>query len=164
MDRLRSIFEDLGFGRVRTHLQSGNVVFEAPGTGADAISQAVARAILGGCGYEVAVATRTAAAMASVVRANPFLGRRGVDPRFLHATFLIGAGPRATLRGAPLPLAPGEAAAMAGGVVYVYCPLGYGRTRINNAFFERMLSARATTRNWQTVTALEGMAARRPEA
>jgi uncharacterized protein (DUF1697 family) len=53
---------------------------------------------------------------------------------------------------------------MAGGVVYVYCPLGYGRTRINNAFFERMLSARATTRNWQTVTALEGMAARRPEA
>ena len=43
-------------------------------------------------------------------------------------------------------------------IVYVYCPNGYGTTRINNTFFERKLGVRATTRNWQTVTALEKMA------
>jgi uncharacterized protein (DUF1697 family) len=47
---------------------------------------------------------------------------------------------------------------MLGDTVYVYCPLGYGTTKINNTFFERKLGMGATTRNWQTVTALERMA------
>jgi uncharacterized protein (DUF1697 family) len=38
--------------------------------------------------------------------------------------------------------------------VYLYCPNGYGRTKLNNAFFERKLAVAATTRNWRTVTNL----------
>ena len=30
MENLRSSFEALGLGRVRTYVQSGNVIFEAP--------------------------------------------------------------------------------------------------------------------------------------
>lgn len=158
MDRLRSIFEDLGFGRVQTYLQSGNVVYEAAGSETERASRAAERRILRDCGLEVSVATRTSASMTAIAGANPFLGRRGIDPQFLHATFLIGPGPWPAMEDASLPLAQGELAAMAGGVVYLYCPLGYGITKINNTFFERRLSTRATTRNWRTVTALEGMA------
>jgi len=37
-------------------------------------------------------------------------------------------------------------------------------SKINNTFFERRLRARATTRNWNTVTALERMARGEPPA
>ena len=43
---------------------------------------------------------------------------------------------------------------MNGHEVFVRCPNGYGRTKINNTFFERKLATKATTRNWKTVTLL----------
>lgn len=41
--------------------------------------------------------------------------------------------------------------------MYLFCPNGYGRTKLSNAFFERKLKVPATTRNWKTVTALHDM-------
>jgi uncharacterized protein (DUF1697 family) len=38
--------------------------------------------------------------------------------------------------------------------IYLFCPNGYGRTKLSNNFFERKLSVSATTRNWKTVKAL----------
>jgi uncharacterized protein (DUF1697 family) len=48
---------------------------------------------------------------------------------------------------------------VAGGEVYVSCPNGYGRTKINNTWFERKLARAATTRNWTTVNRLVQLAA-----
>jgi uncharacterized protein (DUF1697 family) len=158
MDRLRALHEGLGFRNVRSYLQSGNVVFDAAIADVDRHGEALERRILRDCGYEVAVGVRTAGAMTAALAGNPFLSRKGVDPKFLHATFLVRPGGSPSLEGVALPLAKGEGAVLVGDIVYVYCPLGYGNTRINNTFFERKLSASATTRNWQTVTALEAMA------
>jgi len=36
----------------------------------------------------------------------------------------------------------------------VYCPNGYGNTKINNTFFENKLKVTATTRNLKTVKEL----------
>jgi len=38
--------------------------------------------------------------------------------------------------------------------VYLYCPNGYGRTKLSNNALERVLSVKATTRNWNTVNKL----------
>ena len=43
------------------------------------------------------------------------------------------------------------------GVVFLYLPHGYGRTKLSNAYFERALRTPATTRNWRTVQALAAM-------
>jgi uncharacterized protein (DUF1697 family) len=101
---------------------------------------------------------RTSAELAAALRDNPLARRPAADPKFLHATFLVRHGAKSSLDGVELPLAKGEAAVMLGDTVYLYCPLGYGSTKINNTFFERKLGLGATTRNWQTVTALERMA------
>jgi uncharacterized protein (DUF1697 family) len=45
----------------------------------------------------------------------------------------------------------------AGAEIYLHCPDGYARTKLNNTVIERLLSVRATTRNWSTVTALYEM-------
>jgi len=41
--------------------------------------------------------------------------------------------------------------AVSGTEVYLSCPGGYGRTKLNNSFFERRLAVTATTRNWKSV-------------
>jgi uncharacterized protein (DUF1697 family) len=158
MDKLRGLCEALGFRGVRTYLQSGNVVFCAPGAGTSRHAVALEGTIRRECGFDVSVAVVTSEALTAAAGANPFLGRPAVDPRFLHMTFLIRPEAEPSLGGGDLPLAQGERSALAGEVVYLYCPHGYENTKINNAFFERRLSARATTRNWQTVTALDRMA------
>jgi uncharacterized protein (DUF1697 family) len=38
--------------------------------------------------------------------------------------------------------------------VYLYCPNGYGRTKLTNTFWEKKLKVGATTRNWNTVNKL----------
>ncbi len=48
---------------------------------------------------------------------------------------------------------------LAGPVLYLCLPNGYGRTKLNNAYFERTMGTAATTRNWRTVLALAEMAA-----
>jgi len=162
MDRLKALLEDLGLLRVRTYLQSGNAVFDSASPDAGLHSLAIERRILRDYGYEVAVATKTSKSMSAAAVANPFLRRPELDPAFLHATFLIGLGAARSLEGPGLPLARGEEAVLRGDVVYLYCPNGYGVTKMNNSFLERRLSARATTRNWRTVTALERMARGEP--
>ena len=39
-------------------------------------------------------------------------------------------------------------------VVYLYCPSGYGKTKLTNNFFENLFNVSATTRNQNTTTAL----------
>jgi uncharacterized protein (DUF1697 family) len=157
MDRLLGIYGGLGLADPRTYLQSGNVVFESRRAPGYDHAGAIERRIREECGLEVSVAVLTAGEMTRVLAANPMAGRRGIDPRFLHATFVMGAGEAVSLEGVALPLRPGEEAVAVGRVVYLYCPNGYGSAKINNTFFERKLRARATTRNWQAVAALERM-------
>jgi uncharacterized protein (DUF1697 family) len=43
--------------------------------------------------------------------------------------------------------------------VHLYCPQGYGRSKLTNAYFEKQLGVAATTRNWKTVTSLAELSA-----
>ncbi len=155
MDRLRALFAGLGFAGAHTYLQSGNVLFAAPAAG-PALEAAIRARLLADLGFNVDVAVRSGRQMAAAVKRNPLV-RPGRDPRHLHATFLIGAR-RPSLRGIDLPLQPGEEAVLVGDVVYMYCPNGYGETKIHTQFLRRALGVPATTRNWVTVTALEALA------
>ena len=57
------------------------------------------------------------------------------------------------------PLAVGaERVRTVGRAVYLYCPNGYGNTKLANTAIEKKLSCRATTRNWATTNKLLEMA------
>jgi len=99
MEDLRASFGALGFSMVRTYVQSGNVVFEAP-------KNLPAKAALGK------------------------LDALNVLPDQFRVK---------------------------GREIYLYCPNGYGRTKLSNVAFEKLLSLEATTRNWKTVNTLAEM-------
>ena len=148
MSDLRALFDALGHADVRTYIQSGNVVFDAKA----ARPAAVRAAIEQGHRTRVRLRRHRAAAHARRARgraeAQP-VRRRGVRdvPRRVSPT--ASSSPRST-RSRTRP----TSFAVDGREVFVRCPNGYGRTKINNTFFERKLATRATTRNWKTVSTL----------
>jgi uncharacterized protein (DUF1697 family) len=83
-----------------------------------------------------------------------------VEPKTLHVTFLGGAASTAGLAALGKLQAGADRWHAAGAEIYLCCPDGYGRTKLNNSAIERALGLRATTRNWSTVTALHAMSAR----
>lgn len=158
MADLRSLVEGLGYAEVRTHLNSGNVVF----TGEEAASATVARriedAIREQFGLEVPVVVRTGEELVRIVAANPF-PEAAADHKTLHVTFLA-AEPDPERVAALAEAERGEDDyRVAGADVYLFYP-----NRLTGATFmptglDRALGVVATSRNWRTVTRLAEMAA-----
>src|SRR5438132_12293449 len=88
MENLRASFEALGVGRVKTYVQSGNVMFEVPKTSSDDLSKAIAEKISEDFGFPIPVVVRTSDDMGQIVGGNPFLNDRRFDPSKLHITVL----------------------------------------------------------------------------
>ena len=163
MADLRAVHQALGHVDVRTYLQSGNAVFRCPPIDESVVAEQISHRLLADLGLACPVVVRSAGDLAAVVSANPFadLVAAASATKALHVTFLDGpaAGTvSATLADvdpaahAPDELLPGARH------VYLWCPGGYGRTRLTPAWFERRTGATATDRGWATVVALAELA------
>lgn len=152
MPIFQRIVAECGGTDVRTHLQSGNAVFRATG-GAAAIERRIAARITDTLGLDIAVLIRSADELRAVRDKNPF-AREGVDTKRLHVTFCDSAPEPTRLEGLSMPASGKDRFAIVGREIHLDCPDGYGRTKLQNALWERKLGVVATTRNWNTVTAL----------
>lgn len=157
MEELRGSFETLGFTRVRTYVQSGNVIFEAPKTAPDHLSENIKERILRDFSFPVPLVLRTSDEMRRIVDDNPFLKERGIDRSKLHVTFLSELPAKADLGKMDGLNGDPDRVRIKRREVCLHCPNGYGRTKLSNAVFERLLSVDATTRNWKTVNTLAEM-------
>lgn len=156
---LRALCAGLGFDRVRTYIQSGNVVFDDPSAEEEPLRARIEEALAAAAGFPVPVLLRSPADLRHVVDRQPFAAR-GAAPRQLHVSFLAGPpapGGADRLERDALRHAPDECRL---GVreVYLYCPDGYGRSKLTPAFLEARLRVPTTTRNWNTVLQLLAMA------
>lgn len=151
------MFASLACDNVETYLQSGNVVFDPPAL-SDDVASVIASAIKLEFGHDVEVRVFPGPRFTEIVSGNPLLPRGGIDEAFLHLTFLFGKDVSA-IPDRELPISGGEEALFRGGHYYLFCPNGYGKTKITNAYFERVLKVSATTRNWKTVCRLNEMLA-----
>jgi uncharacterized protein (DUF1697 family) len=95
MARLVEIVQGLGHESVWTHINSGNVVFDATGSRAD-VEHGLETAFEAAFGFEVTTFVRTPAELKAAVAAKPFEVAEG-DTHFLT---LLKTGPTAAERGA----------------------------------------------------------------
>ena len=159
MDRLRSLFSQCGFENVRTYVQSGNLVFEAPRVSIAQLARKIEKEILEEFGFSVPVLVIPKAEFEKVVARNPFSGEKGGNPSRLYVTYHSQAPVRARLNVLAAIPAGNDRFHYAKGAVYLSCPEGYGKTKLSNAAIERALEGVATTRNWKTVNELSRLAA-----
>jgi len=160
-EELVGLFEEVGCDRVRTYIQSGNVVYRAGSHLTKAVPAAVVAAIERDYGFSVPVVTRTAAELAAVVAAelaavveeNPFVVG-GEDPKTLHVAFLADRPSVTQVSQLDPSLSPGDQFVVSGREVYLHCPNGLARTKFTNAYLDSTLGTVSTMRNWKTVNVL----------
>ena len=154
MSDLRALIEDLGYGDVRTLLQSGNVLFT--GRVGSSTASRIEKAILDRLGMEVRVTVLTAPELALAIAENP-LGKVATNPsRHMVAILKDPADRKLLAKLAREDWSP-EAFALGKRVIYFWCPDGILVSRVAKAI-ERALGDRVTTRNWATMTKLNALA------
>jgi uncharacterized protein (DUF1697 family) len=151
---LREIYQSAGFWNIRTYLQSGNVVFETTEGNLSKLTSVIETLIQQTCGYQVEVFIRNPSEFKRILLNNPFLNDQNVEKNKLHVTFLYQIPSAAAWEKLIIPSGIPDEFEQGNQEIYLYCPNGYGRTKISNSFFERKLGVATTTRNWNTVQAL----------
>ena len=149
MARLRALVEKLGYGDVRTHLNSGNVIF----SGRRRAEKHLEAAIEEEFGFEVPVVLRSRDELADIVRANP-LGKRATDLAKYLVFFC--AGPASTDLD-PADFAP-ETFVIRDREIYLWAPSGISTTPLATLLLSGALSGKSTARNWRTVEKLLALA------
>jgi len=158
MEALRASVESLGFADVKTYLQSGNVVFKTANISENGLVEKIAKKILDDFGYSVEVLVRTPAELGEVLKRSPFVKQAGIEAAGLYVTFLAQPAPKGAEKVLKKLAEASEQICVEGREVYLFCPDGYGNTKVSNAAIEKKLAVPATTRNWRSVNALSEMA------
>jgi len=154
MDVLRKIYQDLGFQNVTTYVQSGNVVFTENNYEPGKLEQKISKQIEKDFGFEVPVIVLTIDNLKQIIDNNPFLKDPDKDPAHLHVTFLSSKPllyNKETIESKKL---NDEEISFSNNAIYLYCPNGYGSTKLTTGFLENKLKVGATTRNWKTTNEL----------
>lgn len=154
MDALRKTYENLGFLNIKTYVQSGNVIFDGEDMEINKLEKIISQQIEKDFGFEVPIIALTVNTLKQVIDHNPFSKDQNKDQTFLHVTFLSSEPDQYDLKVIEDKKQNGEDLFFTDNVVYLYCPNGYGRTKLTNNFLETKLKVRATTRNWKTTNEL----------
>ncbi|HEV3004553.1 MAG TPA: DUF1697 domain-containing protein [Pirellulales bacterium] len=155
MADLRALVEDLGYGDVRTLLNSGNVVFTtarpAAGTAAARIEKALATKL----GISARVTVLCAADLAAALSDNPLLEVASDPARLLVA---VPSGPADRRKLEPLTRQDWTPEVLAVGtrVAYLWCAEGILASKLAAAV-NRALGDAVTSRNWTTMMKLHAL-------
>jgi len=158
MDALRQLYAGLHYSDVQTYIQSGNVIFRSAESDTRLLEKTIAAQILQTNGFRVPVLMLTLEELKSALENNPFMKDSAKDPAFMHLTFLSDNPDVFLSEKIPIENYLPDEFLISGKTIYLYCPNGYGNTKLSNTFFESKLKLTATTRNLRTAKELLALA------
>lgn len=148
MAELKAICEDAGFTKVRTYIQSGNVIFESD-LAEEVIIKTLEEAIQVNRQKHIPVMIRSAAAIEAVLSRNPF---PDALPAQVAVLFLVNKVPNDLFKNVIIP--GREEIIISGREIYIHYPDGMGRSKLK---FPKMPEP-GTMRNMNTVAKLVTLA------
>ena len=158
MVELREVCAALGWEKVATYIQSGNVVFEASGKAAD-LEAALEKAVEKRFGFSRPVIVRSAKQWAEYAKGSPFPKVEKEEPNRL----MLGLSKSPPKADAPELLeakaVAGEQVKLKGDALWVHYPAGAGTSKLTPALFDKAAGSPVTQRNWRTVLKLREMLA-----
>jgi len=87
-DKLRGVFEELGFVNVKTVISSGNVIFESPSRASKRLEEIIEKALPEQLGFTSTTIIRSKKQLQQLVDKNPFKGMEHSQKSSLNVTFL----------------------------------------------------------------------------
>jgi uncharacterized protein (DUF1697 family) len=157
MSDLSAVFLGLKFKNVRTLLNSGNVVFDAPRPSPLKLAAAIEKAIAAKWGFSVSVTVLTAVQLQVIIEENPLL-TLATD----FSRHFVAFAPDPSVWGELQPLletpwSP-DALAMTPRAAYLWCEAGALDSKLSQVF-GRKAGNRVTLRNWATVLKIQALMA-----
>ncbi len=146
MKDLTAICASLGFEKVRTYIQSGNVVLESK-LSEEMIRTRLEKALTERLGKQANVVVRTAAELKSVLKDNPF---PHAEPSEVGVHFQSDRLNKKLLDNVVTP--GGEEVQLGKREIYIYFPNGMGRSKL------KLSAGVGTVRNMNTIAKLVHMA------
>jgi len=153
MKELAALLTEMGLREVRTYIQSGNVVFRCDVKNKAALAAKISAAIKTQHGFAPHVLLLDAAELHEAMAGNPY---PETEPKSLHLYFLDEAPQHPDLKSLEAIKPDGEHFTLAGKVLYLHTPEGFGSSKLA-ARVEKLLGVAATARNWNTVRKLAEM-------
>jgi len=147
MQDLRELLIELGYQNVQTYIQSGNVLLDSEKK-KSIIEDEIKEAIQHRFGYDVPVIARTMEGLKRAITDNPY----PIDNEKVVALVFLSDAPKITE--IEINKAEDDEFMILNDVVYLYCPNGFGRSKLTINAFERKLNVTATSRNWRTTNKL----------
>ena len=151
MPDLRELLTELGYGDVKTLLQSGNVVLTSRLSPAR-LERDLQRQIAEGLGVDTPVVVRTRDELAAVVERDPF-GAVVDEPKRYQVTFLAEEPSDGAARELAAADVEPERIELIGRELYTWHPDGIQRSKVDRLRTGKRLPP-GTARNWNTVTKL----------
>lgn len=148
---LRQLLTVLKFQKVQTYIQSGNIILES-NLSSNVICDTIKIAIKEKFGHEVPVIARTISEWKKAIENYPF----STENKKIVAFTFLDRSPK--ISEIEIKNIAEDDFKIDGNVIYMYCPNGFGSSKITNHLFERKLKVTATTRNYNTILKLLEMA------
>lgn len=150
MDRLRTLFGELGFEQVRSYIQIGNVFFSSHEQDTRTLRTKIEDHLQTSLGYAVATCLRTRAELEALVSLDPFHAIQVTPDLRLAVTFF--AEPVRDTLSIPYQTPDGayEVIGMTPTELFVVWHLNNGRPGNSYGLLERIFKVPATTRFWHT--------------
>lgn len=155
MARLREVMEAAGYGRVRTWIQSGNLLIDTQETAAQAAAR-VRSLIRQEIGPDLAVIARSAQEIRQVLADNPFQDASDDPARVFYAFFENPPGKEALDTQRARDFGDNRLVVTAH-AAYMYIPADYTKASLNAAVVEKAAAVAVTMRNGNTLRKLVEM-------
>ncbi|MCF8366071.1 MAG: DUF1697 domain-containing protein [Bacteroidales bacterium] len=151
MNVLLDLITQLGFTNVQTYIQSGNIIFRHDEMPLDFFENKIHAAIKNNFGIDVPVIAMDREYLGRIISGKPFAE---VDESKLMVTFLAHQPEKEKVDAILEIINPPDILIQGNKAFYLYCPEGFGKTRITNNFLETKLGVSMTGRNWKTCNRL----------
>lgn len=158
MTDLASLYFNLGYTDAKTFIQSGNVIFTGNTDQTESsISATIEKEILEKFSYTVPVMIRTSRELSSLSSVNPFLDEIKFDPAKMAVIFLHEIPSSEQIKKVKAIDYPPDKFKIIGREIFIFCPNGFGKTKLYTNFFEKKMGVIGTARNWKTITTLRSL-------
>jgi len=154
MAELKQMFEALGYERVKTYINSGNVIFESSNH-VSMLEQQIEKEISKVFGFNIAVILRTAAELSSIMDNCPFKADELTEGQSIHLTLLKEAPSQEQIEKLPVVDQGNDEYYIDGKEIYVLYRNSMLDSKLSKKF-QNLLPA--TARNWKTIMKLDAMA------
>lgn len=159
MAELSLLYNRLGFEENKTYIQSGNVVFKSDlKISGKEIAVKIEKAIFEKYAYTVPAMIRSIDEIKNLFSTNPFLEIQTFDPSKMAVVFLHENVTEIQQDKMNNINYPPDMFQIAGREIFIYCPNGFGRTKLYTNFFENKMGVTGTARNWKTISTVLSLA------